>query len=111
MKLGKKVIKVSTATNNQVRWKLLTNKRVINCINKLLKGEAISQIENNCELSRLANIILEIRKLIGFESIENYQIVGAGQSQAYKLVSSDEVKNKLLAVRDEIYNQIEAKNL
>jgi hypothetical protein len=91
-----------------IRWELLTNERILLCIDKLLKGEVISQIKNNCSLSRLANIINEIRKVIGFSAVENIYI-GIGQNQGYRLAQGDEVKSRLLQLRDEIKVKIEAK--
>jgi hypothetical protein len=84
-----------------VRWELLSNKRVLLCIDKLLAGEVISQIKNNCSLSRVANIINEIRKVIGFNAIENIYI-GIGQNQGYRLAQSDKAKSRLLQLRDVI---------
>jgi hypothetical protein len=91
-----------------VRWELLSNKRVLLCIDKLLAGEVISQIKNNCSLSRVANIINEIRKVIGFSAVENVYI-GIGKNQGYRLAQGDEVKNRLLQLKDEIKTKIEAK--
>ncbi|GAX87010.1 hypothetical protein LNAT_P0305 [Lebetimonas natsushimae] len=91
-----------------VRWDLLSNERVLNCIDKLLKGEVISQIKNNCSLSRVGNIINEIRKVTGFNAVENVYI-GVGNNQGYILAQGDEVKNRLLQLKDEIKAKIEAK--
>ena len=90
-----------------VRWELLTNENVLECIDRLLNGEVISQVLNNCSLSRVANIVAEIRKVIGFSSIENYHL-GIGKNQGYKL-ADDEAKKRLIELKDEIKKKIEAK--
>ena len=105
MKKAKSIIR---GYKNGVRWDMLSNERVLNCIDKLLKGEVISQVVNNCSISRLANIIAEIRKVIGFSSIENYHL-NIGKNQGYKLVNDDEVKQQLISLKDEIITKIEAK--
>jgi len=93
-----------------VRWDLLANDRVIECIDKLLKGEVINQISNSCSLSRIANIICEIRKVIGFDAIENIPL-GIGKVQGYKLADDDEVKQKLLQLKDELIKLKRGKSL
>ena len=105
MKKAKSIIR---GYKNGARWDMLSNERVLNCIDKLLKGEVISQVVNNCSISRLANIIAEIRKVIGFSSIENYHL-NIGKNQGYKLVNDDEVKQQLISLKDEINAKIEAK--
>jgi len=105
MKKAKAIVRGSF---KPVRWELLTNKNVLECIDKLLNGEVISQVLNNCSLSRVANIVAEIRKVIGFSSIENYHL-GIGKNQGYKLADDDEVKKRLIELKDEIKTKIEAK--
>ncbi len=92
----------------EVRWDLLSNEKVLECIDKLLSGEVISQVLNNCSIGRVANIITEIRKVIGFEAIENYYL-GIGKNQGYILADDDVVKQRLNKLRDEIKSRIEAK--
>ena len=92
----------------EVRWDLLSNEKVLECIDKLLSGEVISQVLNNCSIGRVANIIAEIRKAIGFDAIENYHL-GIGKNQGYILADDDVVKQRLNKLRDEIKSRIEAK--
>jgi len=105
MKKAKAIVRGSF---KPVRWELLTNKNVLECIDKLLNGEVISQVLNNCSLSRVANIVAEIRKVIGFSAIENYHL-GIGKNQGYKLVDDAGVRQRLIELKDEIKTKIEAK--
>ncbi|GAB6045472.1 hypothetical protein JCM11957_10700 [Caminibacter profundus] len=93
-----------------IRWDLLANDRVIECIDKLLNGEVISQISNSCSLSRVANIVCEIRKVIGFDGIVNIPL-GIGKLQGYKLANDDEVKHRLVKLKDEIISKQRGKSL
>ena len=104
----KKIKPIIRGHKNTIRWELLTNERVLQCIDKLLNGEVISQLLNNCSLGRVANIIAEIRKYTGFYAIDNYHL-GIGKNQGYKLADDVEVKQRLLQLRDEIKAKIEAK--
>ena len=105
MKKAKAIVRGSF---KPIRWELLTNERVLECIDKLLSGEVISQVLNNCSIGRVANIIAEIRKAIGFDAIENYYL-GIGKNQGYRLADDEMVKQKLNKLRDEIKSRIEAK--
>jgi hypothetical protein len=107
MELGAKVTR-QPKKKKDTKWEYLTNYRVVECIDRLLRGEAVSQLENNCDLSRIPNIITELRSLIGFHSIENYRIIGR-RAEAYKLVNSDEVRQRLKRIKDVIIKRIEAK--
>jgi hypothetical protein len=104
----KKIKPIKRGVSRGIRWDLLSNEKVLNCIEKLLRGEAIDRTFNNCSIGRLANIIVELRKIVGFEGIENYHL-GVGKINAYKLANDDEVKHRLLIARDEIVKRIEAK--
>jgi len=91
-----------------IRWDLLSSEKVLKCIDKLLSGEVISQVLNNCSIGRVSNIVAEIRKAIGFDAIENYYL-GIGKNQGYRLADDEMVKQKLNKLRDEIKSRIEAK--
>jgi len=107
MELGAKIVRQPKKTKD-TKWEYITNYRVVECIDRLLRGEAISQLENNCDLSRIPNIITELRSLIGYHSIENYRIIGR-RAEAYKLINNDEVRQRLQRVKELIIKRIEAK--
>ena len=104
----KKVKPIIRGSKRSIRWELITNEKVLDCIDKLLNGEVISQVLNNCSIGRVANIIAEIRKAVGFEAIENYHL-GIGKNQGYKLADDEMVKQRLTKLKDEIKTMIEAK--
>ncbi len=105
----KKARVIKRGHKKEIRWDLLSSEKVLECIDKLLSGEVISQVLNNCSIGRVANIITEIRKVIGFEAIGNYYL-GIGKNQGYILADDDDVvKQKLNKLRDEIKSRIEAK--
>ncbi len=104
----KKARVIKRGHKKEIRWDLLSNEKVLECIDKLLSGEVISQVLNNCSIGRVANIIVEIRKAIGFNAIENYHL-GIGKNQGYRLADDEMVKQRLNKLRDEIKSRIEAK--
>ena len=104
----KKVTPIVRGSKRGIRWELLTNEKVLECIDRLLNGEVVSQILNNCSIGRVANIIAEVRKAVSFEAIENYHL-GIGKNQGYKLANDEIVKQRLAKLKDEIEAMIEAK--
>ena len=55
-----------------LQWKYLRNKAAICIIKNLINGEELHPIMNNpCKHTRLSNVIMEIRKVIGHDQILN----------------------------------------
>jgi len=104
----KKARVIKRGHTKEIRWDLLSSEKVLECIDKLLSGEVISQVLNNCSIGRVANIVAEIRKVIGFDAIGNYHL-GIGKNQGYILADDDVVKQRLNKLKDEIKSRIEAK--
>jgi hypothetical protein len=84
-------------------WKYLKNECVLCLIEKLLSGELVNQVNNNCGVSKITNAISHIRKFVGYENIVNVRIDGL-RCDCYELVKT----NKSIAKMNELKSIIEA---
>jgi len=80
-------------------WKYLRSKEVLCLIGKLLNGELVNQVNNNCGVSKITNAIAHIRKYIGYENIENVRIDGL-KCDCYELVKTPRNIAKLTELRN-----------
>jgi hypothetical protein len=70
-KIVKRYIPKAKRPDTPLEWKYLKTKEVLCLIDKLLNGEMVNQVSNNCGVSKITNAIAHIRKYIGYENIVN----------------------------------------
>ena len=94
MKVIKKYLPKAKRPDTPLDWKYLRSKEVSCLINKLLSGEMVNQITNNCGVSKITNAISHIRKYIGYENIVNVRVKGL-KCDLYELVRTPQVISKM----------------
>ena len=99
MKVIKKYLPKAKRPDTALDWKYLKNKGVLCLIEKLLDGEMVNQISNNCGVSKITNAIAHIRKYIGYENIINVRVDGL-RCDLYELVKNPKAVNKLKELRE-----------
>ena len=104
MKVIKKYLPKAKCPNTPLDWKYLRTKEVLCLIQKLIDGELVNQVNNNCGVSKITNAIAHIRKYIGYENIMNVRIEGL-RCDCYELVRTP----KTIAKMTELRNIIEAR--
>ena len=104
MKVIKKYLPKAKCPNTPLDWKYLRTKEVLCLIQKLIDGELVNQVNNNCGVSKITNAIAHIRKYIGYENIMNVRVDGL-RCDCYELVRTP----KTIAKMTELRNIIEAR--
>ncbi len=107
MKVIKEYLPKAKRPNTPIEWKYLKNKGVLCLIEKLLNGEMVNQVNNNCGVSKITNAIAHIRKFIGYENIVNVRVEGL-KCDLYRLVRTPKNKEKLKELRDIIKAHLKA---
>jgi hypothetical protein len=90
----KRFVPQQKSNNKKVEWKYLKGDKSLCLIKKLLAGEKIHQTMNNCNHTRISNVVFTLRKLIGYEKIENV-IYDEVTGHYYDLVREPRVIQKL----------------
>jgi len=80
-------------------WKYLKTKEVLCLIQKLIDGELVNQVNNNCGVSKITNAIAHIRKYIGYENIVNVRVDGL-RCDCYELVRTPKAIAKMIELRE-----------
>ena len=99
MKVIKRYIPKAKSPDTPLDWKYLRSKEVLCLIDKLLNGELVNQVSNNCGVSKITNAIAHIRKYIGYENIVNVKIDGL-RCDCYELVKNLTARAKMRELRD-----------
>ena len=79
----------------------------IKIIDELLAGKFVSQLLNNCGVSKLHNYLSDIRASIGAENLIGYRIWNDQRPEEYKLADTDEAKGKILALKKQILDYLQ----
>ena len=108
MKVIKKYLPKPKFPGTPLDWKYLRTKEVLCLIQKLLDGEMVNQVNNNCGVSKITNAISHIRKYIGYENIVNVRVEGL-KCDLYELDKSNKkAVEKLKELRDIIKAHLKA---
>jgi len=99
VKVIKRYLPRAKRPDTPLDWKYLRSKEVSCLIDKLLSGEMVNQVTNNCGVSKITNAIAHIRKYIGYENIENVRIDGL-RCDCYELVKTPRNIAKLTELRN-----------
>ena len=99
MQVIKRYLPKSKYPNTPLDWKYLRTKEVLCLIQKLLDGELVNQVNNNCGVSKITNAIAHIRKYIGYENIMNVRIDGL-RCDCYELVKTPRTIAKMIELRN-----------
>ena len=99
MKVIKKYLPKPKYPDTKLDWKYLRTKEVLCLVEKLLNGEWVNQINNNCGVSKITNAIAQIRKYIGYENIVNIK-VDELKCDLYELVRTPKNIEKMKELRD-----------
>ncbi|GAB6044823.1 hypothetical protein JCM11957_04210 [Caminibacter profundus] len=94
MKIIKRYLPKAKCPETPLDWKYLKSREVLCLIDKLLNGEMVNQVNNNCGVSKITNAIAHIRKFIGYENIMNVRIDGL-RCDLYELVRNPQSIQKL----------------
>jgi hypothetical protein len=86
-------------------WKYLRTKEVYCLIEKLLNGELVNQVNNNCGVSKITNAIAHIRKFVGYENIVNVRIDGL-RCDCYELVRTPKTIARMVELKELIKARI-----
>ena len=98
MKVIKKYLPKPKYPYTPLNWKYLRSKEVLCLIQKLINGELVNQVNNNCGVSKITNAISHIRKYIGYENIINVRIDGL-RCDSYELVKSPKNIEKMTELK------------
>jgi len=98
MKVIKRYLPRAKRPDTPLDWKYLRSKEVSCLIDKLLSGEMVNQVTNNCGVSKITNAISHIRKYIGYENIVNVRIEGL-RCDLYELVRTPAVIAKMYELK------------
>ena len=99
MQVIKKYLPKAKRPDTPLDLKYLRSKEVLCLIDKLLNGELVNQVSNNCGVSKITNAIAHIRKYIGYENIVNVR-VDELRCDLYELVRTPRAVNKLKELRE-----------
>ena len=99
MKVIKKYLPKPKYPDTPLDWKYLRTKEVLCLIQKLIDGELVNQVNNNCGVSKITNAIAHIRKYIGYENIMNVRIDGL-RCDCYELVKTPRTIAKIIELRN-----------
>ena len=99
MKVIKKYLPKPKYPDTPLDWKYLRTKEVLCLIQKLLDGELVNQVNNNCGVSKITNAIAHIRKYIGYENIVNVR-VDELRCDCYELVRTPRTIAKMIELRN-----------
>ena len=99
MQVIKRYLPKSKYPNTPLDWKYLRTKEVLCLIQKLLDGELVNQVNNNCGVSKITNAIAHIRKYIGYENIVNVR-VDELRCDCYELVRTPKNIAKMTKLRE-----------
>jgi len=99
MKVIKKYLPKAKYPDTPLDWKYLRTKEVLCLIQKLIDGELVNQVNNNCGVSKITNAIAHIRKYIGYENIMNVRIEGL-RCDCYELVKTPRTIAKMIELRE-----------
>jgi len=99
MKVIKRYLPKPKSPDTPLDWKYLISKEVFCLIQKLLDGELVNQVNNNCGVSKITNAIAHIRKFIGYENIMNVRIEGL-RCDCYELVKTPKTIMQMQKLRD-----------
>jgi len=99
MKVIKKYLPKAKSPDTPLDWKYLRSREVLCLIQKLLDGELVNQVNNNCGVSKITNAIAHIRKFIGYENIVNVRIDGL-RCDCYELVKTPKTIMQMQRLRD-----------
>ena len=97
MKVIKKYLPKAKRPDTKLDWKYLKTSEVLCLVNKLINGEMVNQVTNNCGVSKITNAIAYIRKFIGYENIVNVRVEGL-RCDLYELVRTPKNLNKMVGV-------------
>ena len=84
---------------------MINNMRTVNMLDGLLKTEAVSQLRNHYEISKITNTIAEVRNEIGFDNILNYRVLGL-RCEEYRLLDSDIARKEVELLKQKILMNI-----
>ncbi len=99
MKVIKRYLPKPKRPDTPLDWKYLKTREVLCLIEKLLDGELVNQVNNNCGVSKITNAIAHIRKFIGYESIENVRVAEL-RCDCYELVRTPKNIAKLKELKE-----------
>ena len=99
MKVIKKYLPKPKYPDTPLDWKYLRTKEVLCLIQKLIDGELVNQVNNNCGVSKITNAIAHIRKYIGYENIVNVR-VDELRCDCYELVRTPRTIAKMIELRE-----------
>ena len=99
MQVIKRYIPKAKRPDTPLDWKYLRTKEVLCLIQKLIDGELVNQVNNNCGVSKITNAIAHIRKYIGYENIMNVRIEGL-RCDCYELVKTPKTIAKMIELRE-----------
>jgi len=105
MKIVKKYIPKPKFPDTPLDWKYLKTKEVLCLVEKLLNGEMVNQVSNNCGVSKITNAIAHIRKFIGYENIVNVR-TNLLRCDLYELDRNPKAVAKLRELRDIIKSYV-----
>jgi len=94
VKIIKRYLPKAKYPDTPLDWKYLKTKEVLCLIEKLLNGEMVNQVNNNCGVSKITNAIAHIRKFIGYENIVNVRVDGL-RCDLYELVKTPKSIKKM----------------
>jgi len=99
MKIIKRYLPKPKSPYTPLDWKYLRSREVLCLIQKLLDGELVNQVNNNCGVSKITNAIAHIRKFIGYENIVNVRVDGL-RCDCYELVKNPKTIMQMQRLRD-----------
>jgi len=99
MKIIKRYLPKPKFPDTPLDWRYLRSREVLCLIQKLLDGEMVNQVNNNCGVSKITNAISHIRKYIGYENIMNVRIEGV-KCDYYELVRTPKNIAKLAELKE-----------
>jgi hypothetical protein len=97
------VMRVQTG---DLKWKTnLSAFQTAKSYEKLLNGELVNQVNNNCGVSKITNAIAHIRKFVGYENIVNVRIDGL-RCDCYELVRTPKTIARMVELKELIKARI-----